>query len=111
MQADAYATGSVLVALNKAGNIAARNEVWSKGVAYLLDAQKPDGSWHVTSRATPEQEYFESGFPHGKDQFISAFATGWAAETLLLYLSEELKPDSKFSGADTITKENRYDPF
>jgi hypothetical protein len=28
--------------------------------------------------------YFETGFPHGKDQFISMSATGWAIAALAL---------------------------
>ena len=31
----------------------------------------------------PVQAYFESGFPHGKDQFISAAATNWATMALI----------------------------
>ena len=46
--------------------------------------QRPDGSWHVRSRSKPFQTYFESGFPHGKDQFISMAATGWATTALAL---------------------------
>ena len=84
MQPDAYATGSVLVALHEAGGLSNQHSAWLRGIGYLLRTQKPDGSWHVESRAKPLQEYFESGFPHGKDQFISAFATGWATEALLM---------------------------
>jgi hypothetical protein len=89
MKPDAYATASVLVALNKAGGMSAEQERWKKGVEYLLKTQQPDGSWHVASRAKPVQEYFESGFPHGKDQFISAFATGWATKALLILVLHE----------------------
>jgi hypothetical protein len=89
MTPDAYATGSVLVALHEAGELSSQDSAWLRGLGYLLRTQKPDGSWHVVSRAKPLQEYFESGFPHGKDQFISAFATGWAAEALLMFLAEE----------------------
>ena len=90
MKPDAYATASVLVALNKAGGTSAGHPQWQNGVQYLLKTQQPEGSWHVASRAKPVQKHFESGFPHGKDQFISAFATGWATEVLLiLILSEE----------------------
>ena len=56
---------------------------------YLLATQHADGSWYVRSRAPKFQPYFESGFPHGKDQFISAFATGWAAEALLMSLGKD----------------------
>jgi hypothetical protein len=89
MKPDAYATGSVLVALREAGGLTDQHSAWNRGLGYLLQTQKPDGSWHVESRAKPIQEYFESGFPHGKDQFISAFATGWATEALLLSLTQE----------------------
>lgn len=87
MQPDAYATGSVLVALHEAGGLSDQHSAWLRGLGYLLQTQKPDGSWHVESRAKPIQEYFESGFPHGKDQFISAFATSWATEALLMSLA------------------------
>ena len=40
--------------------------------------KQADGSWHVVSRSKPFQPYFESGFPHGKDQFISMAASAWA---------------------------------
>jgi hypothetical protein len=89
MKPDAYATGSVLVALHEAGGLSCRHSAWQRGLGYLLRTQKPDGSWHVVSRAKPLMEYFESGFPHGKDQFISAFATGWATEALLMALAQE----------------------
>lgn len=89
MKSDAYATGSVLVALREAGGLSCQHSPWQRGLGYLLRTQKPDGSWHVVSRAKPIMEYFESGFPHGKDQFISAFATGWATEALLMSLAQE----------------------
>src|SRR5207245_8355088 len=91
MKSDAYATGSVLVALHEAGGLSCQHSAWQRGLGYLLRTQKPDGSWHVVSRAKPLQEYFESGFPHGKDQFISAFATGWCTEALLMSLAEKPK--------------------
>jgi hypothetical protein len=52
-------------------------------VGYLLKTQLPDGSWHVKSRSFPFQTYFESGFPHGPDQWISAAATGFAAAAVI----------------------------
>jgi N-acyl-D-amino-acid deacylase len=88
MMPDAYATGSVLVALHEAGGLSYQNSAWVRGLGYLLRTQKPDGSWQVETRAKPLQEHFESGFPHGKDQFISAFATGWATEALLMSLAQ-----------------------
>jgi hypothetical protein len=88
MKSDAYATGSALVALHEVGGLSRQHPAWRRGLGYLLRTQQPDGSWHVASRANPIQPYFESGFPHGKDQFISTFATGWAAEALLMALAE-----------------------
>jgi hypothetical protein len=79
---DAYATGMTLWALNEAG--VARPD--AKGVKFLLGTQSADGSWHVVSRATKFQQYFESGFPYGHDQWISTMATGWAANALALSL-------------------------
>ena len=51
MKPDAYATGSVLVALHKAGGVSCRDPAWLRGLGFLLETQKPDGSWHVVSRA------------------------------------------------------------
>jgi ankyrin repeat protein len=77
---DAYATGMTLWALNEAGVM--RPD--PKGVKFLLGTQNADGSWHVATRATKFQQYFESGFPYGQDQWISTMATGWAANALAL---------------------------
>jgi N-acyl-D-amino-acid deacylase len=81
---DAYATGSVLVALQRAGGLATDDPVCDAGRTYLLKTQLPDGSWHVVSRSKPFQTYFESGFPHGADQFISMTASSWATAALAL---------------------------
>lgn len=80
---DAYATGMTLWALNEAGVM--RPD--ARGVKFLLGTQNADGSWHVASRATKFQEYFESGFPYGHDQWISTMATGWAANALALSIA------------------------
>ena len=77
---DAYATGMTIWALNEAGVM--RPD--AKAVKFLLATQKDDGSWHVASRATKFQQYFESGFPYSDDQWISTMATGWAANALAL---------------------------
>jgi hypothetical protein len=84
LPSDAYATGSALVALHRAGRVAASDPAYQRGVAYLLKTQLPDGSWLVHSRSRPFQTYYESGFPHGKNQFISMAATGWAVTALAL---------------------------
>jgi hypothetical protein len=78
---DAYATGQVLVSLKEAG-IPVSDPAYKRGVEFLLKTQLEDGSWHVRSRAIPLQPLFESGFPHGRDQWISAAASNWAALAL-----------------------------
>jgi ankyrin repeat protein len=81
MAPDAYATGQALYALNAAA-FRPGSPAYKKGAAYLLRTQLEDGSWHVRTRAFGFQPYQEYGFPHGKDQFISAAATSWAAIAL-----------------------------
>lgn len=83
MESDAYATGTALVALAEVGGWKATDPAYQKGLRFLLDKQLPDGSWHVVTRAVPIQTYFESGYPHGKDQFVSISAAAWATLALL----------------------------
>lgn len=83
LASDAYATGQVLVTLHESG-ISADNPAFRRGADFLLRTQATDGSWYVKSRATKIQPYFESGFPYGHDQWISATATAWAAMALSL---------------------------
>ena len=84
MTSDAYATGTALVTLCETGHLSTADKRFRKGVEFLLRTQFEDGSWHVATRSKPIQEYFESGFPHGNDQFISISATSWATTALLL---------------------------
>lgn len=79
---DAYASGQALFALATTGAVAVRDETFQKGIAYLLRTQAADGTWHVTTRSIWLQPYFESGFPYGRDQFISTAGTAWAAMAL-----------------------------
>ena len=84
MGSDAYATGQALYALHLAGGMETSNAVYQKGVRYLLRTQAADGS--CTSRRAPCHcnPYFESGFPYGQDQWISAAGTSWASMALAL---------------------------
>jgi hypothetical protein len=81
---DAYATGSALVALHQGGGMLVSDPAYQRGLKFLIGSQLQDGSWLVRSRSKPFQTYFETGFPHGKDQFISSAASGWAATALAL---------------------------
>jgi ankyrin repeat protein len=85
MASDAYATGQALYALHVAG-VSATGPAYRKGTGYLLKTQLEDGTWFVRSRAFAFQPYFDAGFPHGTNQFISAAATAWAAIALSLGL-------------------------
>jgi len=88
---DAYATSTVLSVLLQVGGISADDAACRRAVSYLLQNQQADGSWHVVTRSKPVQPYFESGFPHGKDQFISVAATGWATAALALALPQSVQ--------------------
>ena len=78
LPSDAYATGQVLYTLRQLETPAADASL-QRGVAFLTRTQQADGSWYVKSRAMKIQPYFESGFPHGHDQWISQAGTSWAA--------------------------------
>jgi len=82
MASDAWATGQALYALAHAG-IKPDEAAIARARAFLAKTQREDGSWFVRSRAVPIQPYFDSGFPHGHDQFISAAATNWAVMALM----------------------------
>ena len=82
LSSDAYATGQTLVTLVKTGMLKPGDAAYRRAANYLLSTQHADGSWHVRSRSPKFQPYFESGFPYGHDQWISAMATGWATAAL-----------------------------
>jgi hypothetical protein len=84
LESDAYATGQAMVALKESGMLATADPAWQQAKAFLLRTQLEDGSWLVRTRTVPFQPYKESGFPHGKNQWISAAGTSWAAWALSL---------------------------
>ena len=92
-ESDAYSTGEALVALDEAG--VSGGDAFRRGIEYLLKTQKPDGTWHVASRLYPpaplSPDYFESGYPYGHDQMISALGANWA----IMALSRALGPGRK----------------
>ena len=81
LASDAYATGETLWALRECGTPAS-DPVYARGVDFLLRTQEDDGSWHVATRALAFQPYFQSGFPHDHDQWISQAGTAMAAIAL-----------------------------
>lgn len=82
MHTDGYATGQAVYALRVAG-VPTTHPVVQKGVQYLLRTQDDDGSWFVTKRAIPANNYFDASFPHGESQYSSYNGTNWAVMALL----------------------------
>jgi hypothetical protein len=82
-QAEARRVGGELgVALRESRAIEVGSPAYQRGIQYLLNLQPEDGSWYVRTRAPAIQPYFDSDFPHGPDQFISAAASNWASMAL-----------------------------
>jgi hypothetical protein len=84
LNSDAYATGQAVYALRVAAGLSNANPAVDRGRRYLLTTQLADGTWHVQRRAFPFQPTMDSGFPHGKDSWISAAGTSWAVMALSL---------------------------
>jgi ankyrin repeat protein len=82
LESDAYATSEALLALLDSGILTPADPVYQRGVRFLIATRATDGSWHVRSRAPKFQPYFESGFPYGHDQWISAAATARAITSI-----------------------------
>jgi len=83
MESGAYTTGLAMIALQSSG-LPVSDGAYQRGVRYLLSTQLEDGSWHVRTRAAGFQPYFDNGFPHGVDQWISAAGTSLATTALTL---------------------------
>src|SRR5262249_16589926 len=77
-ESDGYATGQALYALSRAVKHPTTSGDWQQGLRFLLGTQYDDGSWHVISRAYPFQPTMDSGFPHGRDSWVSARGPGRA---------------------------------
>lgn len=88
---DAYSTGEALFALHEAG-VAGTDIVWSKGIKFLLSTQAKDGTWRTRTRmispAEVSPKYFATGFPYGKDEFLSYAGSCWAVMALAAALPE-----------------------
>lgn len=87
MNSTAYATGEAMVALHDAG-LPVTDAAYQRGVKYLLTTQLEDGTWYIKTHSQAVQPYFDVGFPHGFDQWISACGTSWATMALALAAPE-----------------------
>jgi ankyrin repeat protein len=88
-KSDAFATGQAVYALRVGAGIASSDPAIDRARRYLLQTQLEDGTWYVHRRTFPFQPTMKSGFPHGRDGWISSAATSWAV--LALSLPEETK--------------------
>jgi ankyrin repeat protein len=94
---EAYATGEALYALHVSGDVPTKDPVYQKGVQWLLRNQLADGSWFVPTLAVPVQPHtFESGFPHGWNQFASEAGSSWATIALLFTLPDKTPVTAEF---------------
>jgi ankyrin repeat protein len=83
---NAYSTGEALVALTDSGSVPVSDPKWRRGIQSLVKTQAQDATWHVKSRLHPpaplSPDYFESDYPYGHDQFLSAMGASWAVMAL-----------------------------
>jgi hypothetical protein len=83
-KSDAFATGQTLYVLALAGLTAERPEI-KRGLDFLVATQKPDGSWPMISRSTPD------GSPGGAKLLtpITCAANSWATLGLARLVPKE----------------------
>jgi len=93
--ADAYSTGQALFALREAG-MPASDRAWQSGLKFLLSTQSREGVWRIRTRMLSPAEvspmYFPTGFPFGKDEFLSYAGSCWALMALLSALPDADSP-------------------
>src|SRR5262245_23942243 len=88
-KSDAFATGQTLYVLSLAGFTAERPEI-KRGIDFLVATQKPDGSWTMISRSTPNGEPGSAKLRTP----ITCTASSWATLSLARLVPKE-KPPSK----------------
>lgn len=101
---DAYATGTTLFVLHEVGGLSTTDPRYLRGADYLLRTQFADGSWRVASRTWPLQPHFDSGFPHGRDQWTSAAGTAWATIALLNLIEPSVPRTSLGSAQELMSR-------
>ena len=94
-QSDAYATGTGSGgAQSGRPGTARQREPSARPRVPRHRPSNADGSWHVPTRRTWREglPYFESGYPHGPDQFISYSGAALATSALALGLQDAVSP-------------------
>jgi ankyrin repeat protein len=94
LEPDAYATGQSLYALMEGAKLAPDHPAVRRGLDFLRSTQLADGTWHVRTRSHPFQPPMASGFPHGRDSWISSAASSWAVMALAMSLDPAQIPSS-----------------
>jgi len=101
---DAYSTGEALYALHEAA-MSAADVAWRRGLRFLIATQAGDGAWRVRTRmlspADISPKYFTTGFPYGKDEFLSYAGSCWAVMALLTAFPETAPAQPAASLAST----------
>lgn len=85
---DAYTTGLAIYALRNGAGESSNSKSLSKATAFLLRTQDPDGSWFEPKNTAAFNNYFDTTFPHGFDQYASFAGTCWAALGLMSTLDK-----------------------
>ncbi|HEV3145724.1 MAG TPA: prenyltransferase/squalene oxidase repeat-containing protein, partial [Gemmataceae bacterium] len=98
LKSDAFATGQTLYVLSLAGLTAEQPEI-KRGLDFLIATQKPDGSWPMISRSTPD------GSPGSAKLLtpITCAASSWATLGLARLVPKE-KPAPKADAHDNTPK-------
>jgi ankyrin repeat protein len=91
LESDPYATGQALYALQVVGGAKTEPVAVNRATRYLLQTQLADYTWRSPRRAFPFQPTMQSGFPHGRDSWLSSAATSWAVLALSERVSKPLK--------------------
>lgn len=92
LDSDSYGTGQSLYALMEGAGIPPSHPAVLRGIEFLMRTQLADGTWRVRTRAHPFQPPMDSGFPHGRDAWISAAGTSWAVIALATSLDPTQLP-------------------
>ena len=97
---DAYSTGESLFALHESGV-----KITGADLNFLISTQAADGTWRVRTRmvspADISPEYFPTGFPYEKDEFLSYAGSAWATMALLTALPKLQVPLHAIESTET----------